>query len=607
MKKNTAGKRLGLFAIMVLALALFVVPGLACASAVDNPEDGDIANSYRFVDGQPVSELGEDTAEEHSEGAVAEGTASDLIAAASTYSWYYKVGSRTINCNSSGVSGILAKGIDVSKWNGNIDWDTVATTDVDFVIIRCGYGTDSTSHDDQKWLRNVTACERLGIPYGVYLYSYATSTSAAQSEANHALRLLSGHHPQLPVYYDLEDSSISSKCSKAQIATNASVFCNAMENAGYTPGIYANVYWRKTYLTSSVFNNWSFWVAQYNTRCTYTGSYDLWQSGFCYVNGISGELDNNFMFVDIISHESEPSYASFVNDLPGEACKIALRANQSYVVDAAGSSADGANAQLSSDQGSSATHQYWYFQLQDDGTYKIVNAATGLCLSVSGTEKDGSNVQQVASSDATEQRWHAERLTTGVYTFQNEATGAYLDVVNAIAADGTNVQVWSAGNSVAQSFVLKAQSSYANDGSIVPTADDDPVPVYRLYNQWTGEHLFTMSESERDALSAIGWTQEGVAWQVVATDDQPVYRMYNPWSGDHLYTQSFWEYDGLAAQGWQREGVAWYVSSEGGTTVYRLYNQWLTAGTHLYTTDQAEYDLLVSLGWSGEGIAFNAA
>ena len=88
-----------------------------------------------------------------------------------------------------------------------IDWDTTAQY-IDFAIIRCGRGSDLTAQDDTKWAVNTAACERLGIPYGVYLYSLAQTDEEARSEAAHALRLLDGKHPQLPVYLDLEDSGI---------------------------------------------------------------------------------------------------------------------------------------------------------------------------------------------------------------------------------------------------------------------------------------------------------------------------------------------------------------------------------------------------------------
>ena len=111
---------------------------------------------------------------------------------------------------------ITGAGIDVSQYQGVIDWDTTAQY-IDFAIIRCGRGSDLTAQDDTKWAVNTAACERLGIPYGVYLYSLAQTDEEARSEAAHALRLLDGKHPQLPVYLDLEDSGIRDNCTKAEV------------------------------------------------------------------------------------------------------------------------------------------------------------------------------------------------------------------------------------------------------------------------------------------------------------------------------------------------------------------------------------------------------
>lgn len=90
------------------------------------------------------------------------------------------------------------KGIDVSEHNKNIDWEKVKAAGIDYAIIRCGYGSDIQNQDDKQWQRNVSECERLGIPYGVYIYSYAKNTEMAASEAQHVLRLISGHKLSYP-------------------------------------------------------------------------------------------------------------------------------------------------------------------------------------------------------------------------------------------------------------------------------------------------------------------------------------------------------------------------------------------------------------------------
>ena len=207
-----------------------------------------------------------------------------------------KENGRYVNSRGEVIPGALKKGIDVSRHQGRINWAQVKASGIEFAIIRCGYGNDLVSQDDKWWEYNVSECERLGIPYGVYIYSYATTIAEAESEANHVLRLLKGHAPSYPVYYDMEDDS-TIFVGNRMLGNMAKTFCDKISAAGYRPGIYANKNWWNTYLTSSVFNNssWSKWVAQYNYECNYQGSYDMWQcTSSGYVNGVDGKVDLNF-------------------------------------------------------------------------------------------------------------------------------------------------------------------------------------------------------------------------------------------------------------------------------------------------------------------------
>ena len=191
----------------------------------------------------------------------------------------------------------ISKGIDVSYHNGTIDWKRVKQSEVEYAIIRCGYGTNDKSQDDKKWEENVKGCTDNNIPYGVYLYSYADTVEKASSEADHAIRLLQGKKFKYPVYYDLEEDAIRKKLSKTEIANIAKTFCNKLSAKGYTVGIYANKDWFTNYLTDSCFNNWTKWVAQYNTVCNYQGKYDMWQcSSTGSVPGISGKVDLNYSY-----------------------------------------------------------------------------------------------------------------------------------------------------------------------------------------------------------------------------------------------------------------------------------------------------------------------
>ena len=214
------------------------------------------------------------------------------------------------------IPGAVKKGVDVSEHNGTINWEAAKADGVEFAIIRCGYGSDYTSQDDDQWLHNVTECERLGIPYGVYLYSYANTLDKARSEAQHVLRLLNGHTPTYPVYYDLEDNNTVATLSSSMKAQISQIFCDTVSAAGYKVGIYSNLDWWTNYLTDPVFESnvssgkWSRWVAQYNTKCNFTGKYDMWQcTSKGQINGITdgvGTVDINFWMVEDTPEETTP-------------------------------------------------------------------------------------------------------------------------------------------------------------------------------------------------------------------------------------------------------------------------------------------------------------
>ena len=190
--------------------------------------------------------------------------------------------------------GGLKKGIDVSHWQGRIDWNKVKASGVKFAIIRCGRGWDGNGLDDNYWAYNVAECERLKIPYGVYIYSYAQTTAQAEAEARHALRLLKGHYPALPVFYDLEDA----RTDGANYAANMKKFAGLIEGGGYRVGAYANLNWWNGKLNSSTFDAYDKWVAQWNvSSCAYKKPHGYWQySSKGSVPGIDGYVDLDYAY-----------------------------------------------------------------------------------------------------------------------------------------------------------------------------------------------------------------------------------------------------------------------------------------------------------------------
>ena len=262
--------------LLVLVLALLLLTSI---SSILFPSDAEAArslveNSWRYEDGQFAAE---DASSEEDGIAL---LSMDIL-----------------------PDGVTAQGIDVSEHQGRINWDAVKASGIDFAILRVGFGAPCFGgRVDYQFTRNISECERLGIPYGVYIYSYAWDDQQAADEASMVIGCLSGHNPRLPVYYDLEDNSIIADGRKSGIASRAQIFCNKISAAGYKPGIYANLNWFNTILTDSVFESgsWDRWIAQYNSQCDYTGNYSFWQyKSNGKVPGVNGNVDMNYAYVDV--------------------------------------------------------------------------------------------------------------------------------------------------------------------------------------------------------------------------------------------------------------------------------------------------------------------
>ena len=243
------------------------------------------------------------------------------VASNSYGSWYFENG--TINYNydgeytyvgityivKNGLATSLQKssvGIDVSKHNGEIDWDAVKADGIKFAIIRVGYGNDDTDQDDVWAVRNMQECERVGIPYGVYLYSYAVNEDEANSEANHILRMLQGFNPVLGVYIDIEDTEYYNEYNidpyssegRELITRIAVTVMDRVSRAGYTAGVYANWNYFQNVLIQSEIQAYK-WLAWYkeDTSEVPEGDWIMWQyTSTGHVNGIEGNVDMNFWY-----------------------------------------------------------------------------------------------------------------------------------------------------------------------------------------------------------------------------------------------------------------------------------------------------------------------
>ena len=198
-------------------------------------------------------------------------------------------------------------GIDVSNHNGVIDWAKAKAGGVEFAIIRIGWGDDYTNQDDPLAEYNMQQCERLGIPYGVYIYSYALSTSEVDSEVAHTLRVIQGHNPQLGIWFDMEDAdyykmnhNFNPYTHGAQLTDFCVRYVRAIRARGYTDvGVYANPdYFNNVLDYNKIAAEGMIWLAFWgNNPERYGFPYDMWQySSDGTVSGNSGRFDMNWVY-----------------------------------------------------------------------------------------------------------------------------------------------------------------------------------------------------------------------------------------------------------------------------------------------------------------------
>lgn len=208
------------------------------------------------------------------------------------------------------------KGIDVSYYQGNIDWSKVKE-EIDFAILRLGWIGNSNNHTlDSKFETYYKSCKSEGIPIGVYVYNYCSSQDSVKSGAEWVLNKLKGKSIDLPVYLDMEDSSIQN-LGKDKLTNICIAFNTIIENAGYWAGVYANLNWYTNYLNKDIIKaKYTTWVAHYGvSQDRYENQYDMLQySSTGKLSGISGNVDMDIMYRDLIN-DIKGSYTNKDTDI----------------------------------------------------------------------------------------------------------------------------------------------------------------------------------------------------------------------------------------------------------------------------------------------------
>lgn len=201
-------------------------------------------------------------------------------------------------------------GIDVSQWQGNIDFNKVKAAGVDFVIIRAGYGRN-ISQKDPYFEQNYSRAKAAGLNVGVYWYSYANNAVDAKTEAAVCLQAIKGKTFEYPIYFDLEERSQFNK-GAAFCSSLVTAFCDAIEKAGYFAGLYISRSPLTQYITADVQKRYALWVAEYGAKLNYSGSVGMWQNTSSWrVPGINGNVDHDYSYIDYPSIIKQGGFNEF--------------------------------------------------------------------------------------------------------------------------------------------------------------------------------------------------------------------------------------------------------------------------------------------------------
>ncbi len=202
-------------------------------------------------------------------------------------------------------------GLDISKWNGNIDWEEVKKADIEFVIIRAGYGT---GYVDPYFGQNIENAIKYDMLIGVYWFSYAHTYQQAKLEAEKCYKTIKPYKDKidLPVFWDFEYDSVNYangkgyKITKQLASGMADTFCTTIKNKGFRAGIYTNIDYANNYFLVEVLNKYHTWIAQWTSECTYDGHYIIWQcSDSYYIN--NKRFDLNRLYLNRYNNDIEQS------------------------------------------------------------------------------------------------------------------------------------------------------------------------------------------------------------------------------------------------------------------------------------------------------------
>lgn len=380
------------------------------------------------------------------------------------------VTARSGSYSSSCVINVAYKGIDVSKYQGTIDWAAVKKSGIDFAMIRTGYGGDKgkwSSQTDPYFATNYSNARANGIKVGAYHYSYATSVAMAQNEAALCLHVLNGRQLDYPVAYDVEDKS-QYRLSSNTLGQIVQAFCSKLQAAGYKTVVYSYYNFYKAHWTSPLVAQYDTWIAHYTTMTDFK-PYTMWQYGQRSVAGVSGACDVDYSFYDYSGTGEEPVAPAPFPEQPSE---------QVFTCDTTGTYTFGSN------------QTYYYKITTNDTITPTASSSNPAAVSVSYTK----------------------RLSDG-FLFKLTRHGFGQAVITTTAGNGTSVSFTA---------VASGKSESPNGGSKTLRCDTT-VPyqfgtnktyIYKVYSTSSVRPTAVSSNSSAVPVAYYGKTSDGYLFRI---------------------------------------------------------------------------------------------
>lgn len=191
------------------------------------------------------------------------------------------------------------QGIDISQAQVTVDFKKVSIAGIKFVIIRSGYGNALAypKQIDSSFTKHYNGAKSAGLDVGSYWFSYADSPEAARAEARSCLSVIKGKKFEYPIFFDIENAWQFYK-GKEFCDSIIEAFCSELTAAGYYVGVYCSTWWYTNYVSEKVRSKYPCWIAQWGSKCTYTGKYDMWQDNAVLIDGVQGAVDHDICYVD---------------------------------------------------------------------------------------------------------------------------------------------------------------------------------------------------------------------------------------------------------------------------------------------------------------------